>query len=165
MGPSDQVRIETQAFLGEALYAAGHFDEAVKVYRQYLNARPDDVGALNVLGISFLAIGKPDEAIATFTRAVTVDPGDGMSQRNLGNALFDLREFDKAAAHAEQAVRLRVDDAGAWDLLGRVSAVRGNLLDAQADFERALRIDPGFGEAKEHLQAVKKLLARGPTPK
>jgi len=157
MNPSSQIRTETQIFLGEALYAVGRCDEAVTVYAEYLRARPDDVAALNVLGICYLALNKPDDAIGRFTRAVSIDPADGVSQRNLANALFDRGDADAAAAHAEQAARLRVDDPGAWDLLGRVSAVRGNLQDAQADFERALQIDPGFAEAREHLQALGKL--------
>jgi tetratricopeptide (TPR) repeat protein len=116
-----------------------------------------------VLGICLLALERPDEAIETFTRAVNVDPENGVTRRNLGNALFDRGDNDAAAVHAEEGVRLRIDDPGAWDLLGRVSAVKGDLPAAQADFARALRLDPNFSEAREHLQAVEKLLARSAT--
>ena len=161
MNPSDQVRVETQMFLGEALYRARRFDEAVTSYTEYLKARPNDVDALNVLGICFLALDRGNEAIAMFTRAVSIDSENGMSQRNLGNALFDSGDIDGAAVHAREAARLRIDDPGAWDLLGRVSAVQGDVQDARADFARALRIDPGFSEATEHLQALNNRLVRG----
>ena len=157
MNPSDHIRIETQMFLGEALSVAGRCEEAVTALTEYLTARPDDVAALNVLGICYLALDRPDDAVGKFTRAVTIDPADGVSQRNLANALFDRGDADAAAPHAEQAARLRVNDPDAWDLLGRVSAVRGHLQDAQAHFERALQIDPGFTDARQHLQALGKL--------
>jgi len=162
MNPSEQTRIGTQLLLGEALYSAGRYAEAVTVYTEYLRARPGNADALNVLGICLLALEKPDEAIEVFTRAVNVDPENGVSRRNLGNALFDRGDNDAAAVHAEEAARLRIDDPGAWDLLGRVAAVKGDLPAAQADFARALRLDPNFSEAREHLQAVEQLLARRP---
>ena len=162
MNPSDQIRIDTQLYLGEALYYAGRYAEAAAAYSEHLKARPGNADALNVLGICLLALDKPDEAIGAFTRAVSIDPGNGVSRRNLGNALFDRGDMDGAAVHAEEATRLRIDDPGAWDLLGRVSAVKGNLTAAQADFSRALRLDPNFSDAREHLQAVEKLLFRLP---
>ena len=159
MNPSEQVHASTLALLGEALYGAGRYAEAAAAYTEHLKARPGNVDALNVLGICLLALEMPDEAIATFTRAVNVDPENGVSRRNLANALFDHGDVDAAAVHAEEATRLRIDDPGAWDLLGRIAAVKGNLPAAQADFARALRLDPNFSEAREHLQAVEKLLA------
>jgi len=162
MNPSGQMRIDTQALLGEALYNQGRFAEAAAAYSEHLKGQPGNVDALNVLGICLLALERQDEAIGTFTRAVNIDPENGISRRNLGNALFDAGAIDAAAVHAEEATRLRIDDPGAWDLLGRVSAVKGDLRAAQDDFARALRLDPNFSDAKEHLQAVEQLLLRRP---
>jgi tetratricopeptide (TPR) repeat protein len=159
MNPSSEMRIATQASLGEALYRVERFGEAAAVYSEYVKARPDDVNALNFLGISLLALDRQDEAIGVFTRAITVDPENGATHRNLANALFDRGDVDGAARHAAEATRLRIDDPAAWDLLGRVSAIQGNLEAARVDFAHALRIDPASSEAQEHLRAVERLLA------
>ncbi len=88
-----------------------------------------------------------------------MEPTDSSGQRNLANALFDTGDPNGAVAHAEIAVRLRPDDPGAHDVLGRALAVLGRVVDAERAFERALDVDPSHAEAREHLEAIRRLRA------
>lgn len=149
--------LTVRRLLADALYAHEAFDEAIGQYRAYLQARPNDVDALGNLGISLVAAEKMDEAIAVFHRAVEIAPDNGAAQRNLANAFFDTRDIQQAEIHARQAVAFRPDDPAAHDVLGRALALQGKTAEAAAAFERALQIDPGYAEARDHLERIRRL--------
>jgi tetratricopeptide (TPR) repeat protein len=84
-------------------------------------------------------------------------------QRDCNRAFREY--FDKAqtAADREQAITLYrgglalcPDDEIAHYELGRVLAERGRYAEAESEFEAALKINPGFVEAKRELEAVRK---------
>jgi Flp pilus assembly protein TadD len=87
---------------------------------------------------------------------------------------LDNRDFGGAALHAQRAVTLRPDDPVVHDLLGLALAPQGKLDEAEAQFRRALEIDPTDGEVRGHLAAVLRLRgssarvppkADGPSPR
>jgi Flp pilus assembly protein TadD len=47
----------------------------------------------------------------------------------------------------------------AHDLLGRILAVQGQLAEARAQFERALKIEPDYDDARENLVKLQRLQA------
>ena len=55
----------------------------------------------------------------------------------------------------EQALRLNPDNADAHNDLGKVFAIRGNLVQAVAHFERALRLNPNHAEAQKNLKRAR----------
>jgi tetratricopeptide (TPR) repeat protein len=148
--------VDARRLLATALFSAGLYDRAAAHYQVYLTARADDVDALTNFGIALVAAGRNDEAVLQFDRAVALDPENGRSRRNLANALVDAKRYDEAAVHAARAVSLRSDDPAALDLLGRVLAYQGKLAEAVSAFERALEVDPGYQEAREHLAALRR---------
>jgi len=73
--------------------------------------------------------------------------------------------FDKAqlSTHRDQAISLYrqglaicPDDDVAHYELGRALADAGNVAEAEKEFEAALRINPGFADARKQLDAVRK---------
>ena len=154
MNPSAEQVIETHLVLANALYTMKSYDEASNHYRQFVQARPDHVGALSRLGITLMATGQIPDAISAFRRAAEINPQDGAVQQNLANALFDARNVDAAAEPARRAVALRPDDPVAHDLLGQILAEQGQLTAAIAEFQRALTIDSNAADAREHLAQV-----------
>ena len=67
------------------------FEEAASHFREYLEARPDDVSAMASLGIALVASGKTDEAISVFRRAVEVDPEDEAAFQKPIKDLYDAQ--------------------------------------------------------------------------
>jgi tetratricopeptide (TPR) repeat protein len=116
---------------GDGLVDEGRFAEAIEVYQQVLEARPDDARAHYRL------------ARAAVYRADALPGGDDDAKE----ALFDL-----AASHATRASRLAPDDADAHfevaRALGRLAQYRGvlaslNLASRVASaLDRALELDP-----------------------
>jgi protein O-mannosyl-transferase len=75
--------------LTDTLFNAQRFDEAAARYREYLEIRPRDVGALINLGVSLAQINRTAEAIAAFQRALEIDPGNASARQNLAIARAD----------------------------------------------------------------------------
>ena len=81
---------------GQALVAAGQFQEAVKVCRLGLLGRPTTVEGRVVLGQALLALKRYDEVLAEMRVALELDHSSVPAQVLKGEAL--LRKGDTAAA-------------------------------------------------------------------
>jgi len=146
--------LEAMKLLADAQFGQQLFTEAIVSYRKYLERNPSDADALNHLGIALAATDSLDEAIATFMRALELDRNNWQTERNLATALLDRRDAASAVQHAERAVTLNAGDAMSRDLYGRALAIQGRFDEAKKQFEAAVRIDPSFQEAREHLRVV-----------
>ena len=86
---------------------------------------------------------------------IAADPADDTRLDFLAAEYHQLEMFDQAAEIAEQIVRIRPRDArarlflGVYHLLYKVDLAR-----ARADFNQALKLRPGYPEAKSFLQLV-----------
>ena len=123
-------------------------------YKEYLAARPGNTTAVMRRGIALLGTESVDEALTEFRRAATLEPRNARAQWYLTIILLSRREVAAAAEHAVKFVALAPDDPEAHDLLGRVWASQGKLDAAQAQFEKALQLNPGYEDAREHLKAI-----------
>ncbi|MEO0325586.1 MAG: tetratricopeptide repeat protein [Myxococcota bacterium] len=69
----------------------------------------------------------------------------------LGREHYDKREFDKADHYLGQVVERDIAFADVHNMLGVIRHDRGQLVEAQAAFERALAINPKYTEAALNL--------------
>jgi Tfp pilus assembly protein PilF len=69
--------------------AAKHFQEAIKIFPEYL-------AALNRLGEQYRMMNKPDEAEQTFEKAIGVNSRYALPHINLGMLLVDQKRYDEA---------------------------------------------------------------------
>jgi tetratricopeptide (TPR) repeat protein len=108
-------------------------------------------------------IKQQDEEIARQRKEIEAIKSQEQQQRDCNRAFREY--FDKAqnTADREQAVTLYrdglalcPDDEIAHYELGRVLAERSRYAEAETEFEAALKINPGFIEAKRQLDAVRK---------
>jgi len=108
---------------GQALVAAGQFQEAVKVCRLGLLGRPTTVDGRVVLGQALLALKRYDEVLAEMRVALELDHGSVSAQILKGEAL--LRKGDTAAAvETLHAARLEAPgEARIMQLLGEAEHV------------------------------------------
>ncbi len=79
----------TAVFLLGVHYALGlkNYQEAKECFSDCLHRRPDDVGALNDLGLACLMLGKHSEALKNFRSAVAVAPRSAEVAHNLRRIL------------------------------------------------------------------------------
>jgi tetratricopeptide (TPR) repeat protein len=153
---TDPANLPAHLLFGNALFAGGSFAEAVTHYNAYLRRQPNDATALARFGVSLAATNHPDEALQALRRAVVVDAGNEEAQQDLANGLLDHNLVDEGADHAARAVALAPNEAAAHDALGRARALQGRRDDAAAEFEEALRLDPRYAPAREHLSRVQR---------
>jgi len=83
--------------LGYSLMAAGQFEDAVPVWRDYVKAQPEDLDGQANLGNCLLGLKKYSEAAAAFAMAAKNEHDRGNMQAKLASAYLLAGERDKAA--------------------------------------------------------------------
>jgi predicted O-linked N-acetylglucosamine transferase (SPINDLY family) len=138
-------------------------DEAYQWYRRALEARPDHVPSLNMMGLLADQCGQPDEALVLLERAVTIDPGQTPVWVNLGRLHERMGHREKAITAYAQAVRVSPGHALAWYLLGMALRGPGGASECgpptdsnpspevEHCLDQARRLDPGLADAHYHL--------------
>jgi len=93
---------------------------AVRLFEQAVEARPDNVSALNNLGAVALAEGDEARAVEYFTKALKVNPYHHSAHANLGVIMEHRGRYREAAAHYRAALRTQ---PGAENILKRLEAL------------------------------------------
>jgi len=137
--------------LGNALLAAGHVEDAVRVLRQATILEPGMAEAHNNLGAAYRAAGRTGDAIAELRRSVALDPSRAGVHYNLAVALRATGRLDEAAHELEETVRLDHSNAVAHDELGAVHLARGRLPEAVRELREATRLAPSSAGAHHRL--------------
>ena len=132
---------------GYILAQLGRHEEAIRDFRQALDADPQLADAHNNLGVSLQASGHSEEAIESFSRAVAIQPAYADAWNNKGLACQALGRFTEALDAHRQAVE---SDPQHENALAELAATleRGNqVVEAREIAERALEINPGQRKA------------------
>jgi tetratricopeptide (TPR) repeat protein len=135
--------IETN--LGEACYAAGDAEEAVRHYRAAIAADPRCSLAHYDLGNYFLDRDRPAESVPEFKAAIVSAESrqtEEYAEGNLGTAYLLLGE--NALAESAFSAALRIEPLTQPALIGRGQALyrQGRYAEAEADFARAIEVRP-----------------------
>jgi predicted O-linked N-acetylglucosamine transferase (SPINDLY family) len=143
--------------VGEALatalrhHQAGRLHEAEPIYQQILQADPNHVDALHLLGVLANQKGDHSRAIASIARAIRLDGSQAAFHNNLGNALRSQGQLAEAIASYQRALQLRPNYPEGHNNLGLALAEQGQLAEAIASYQRALQHRPNFAEAHNNL--------------
>ncbi|MGO9809862.1 MAG: tetratricopeptide repeat protein [Isosphaeraceae bacterium] len=132
-------------------HQSGRLQAAEQIYRQILQAEPNDVDALHLLGVIAHQVGKLDEAVACYRRALVLKPDYVDALGNLGLALNDQRKLDEAVACYRRALVLRPGHVDAHNNLGNTLNALGKLDEAITCYRRALELKPDYAEAHNNL--------------
>jgi arylsulfatase A-like enzyme/cytochrome c-type biogenesis protein CcmH/NrfG len=108
--------------LAFALRDLGRDAEAIGHYEDALRLRPDYVDALNSLGLALARAGRFGDAIARYDEALRIQPDNPQVHNNLGNALRQTGRLAAAIGHYEQALRFKPDSVSALSNLALIRA-------------------------------------------
>lgn len=144
LGPQ---QAEIQVNLGNALAAAGLYEDAVLSFDRALLLNPEHAGCWNNRGHALLTLGKYEKALLSFDRALRIQPNHVRACNNRGTALLRLQRFDAALAAFEQACQLAPDYAEAWCNVGIAQVALRNGDAGLAAFNRALDLTPDLFDA------------------
>ncbi|MEO1204444.1 MAG: tetratricopeptide repeat protein, partial [Pseudomonadota bacterium] len=115
--------------------------EAIRLYRDAIEAQPDSALAHSRLAGALLYGGDVDAAEAPIFRALTLDPGLSAVQETLGR-FFWLRGLPGAGAAWRRAVELNPNNADALQSYGYWYWMQGNKEGPEDYFRRAQQLDP-----------------------
>jgi len=139
---------------GHAQHQAGRLLEAGALYRQALEAAPDNPDALHLLGVLELQAGDPAAAAAFIGRAAQAHPEFADAHANLGYALIKLRRFEEAESSLRRALSLNPQHALAANNLGNALMALDRTGEAIAAYREAVRLDPKYADAHFNLGAA-----------
>jgi Flp pilus assembly protein TadD len=93
----DPKNVEQRVLLGNILYDAGKFDQAVPYYEQALKLDPNNTDVMVDLGVCYRNEKRSDDALAMFNRALKVDPAKKQALFNVA-IVYGIDKKDKAKA-------------------------------------------------------------------
>ena len=104
---------------------AGRIDDALEFFKGRLEANPDDVTALNMVGAIFCIKDDPESSISYFERALQRSPEFVPARKNLAIAEFDLGRYASAEANLRQLLAVPEAREQASLFLGMISSESG----------------------------------------
>jgi tetratricopeptide (TPR) repeat protein len=144
----------TLAGRGELAQARHHFEEAVRI-------RPDFIDARSNLCTGAVLEGRFEEAREHCERTLALSPDRASAHFGLGMVFQHDGDLARSRASFERALRSRPDYPEARVNLGLVLSREGKAAEARDQFEEALRRRPGYLGAEI---ALARLLALCPFP-
>ncbi len=129
-----------------ARHEARDLDAAEQLYREILQADPNQAEVLSLLGLILQDRGQVEEATALLSRAIEIAPEYPEAYANLARGLSFRRDSAGAVAAARRATELDPDLGEGWLQLGRALLDLNNHHEAVAALRNASRHfadDPG----------------------
>ncbi len=104
------------------IYTSSHQqEEAIKVYKDIINRRPEFVSSYNGLGEAYLLANKQNEAITLFKDVIRMDDNSVHARLNLATLLFKQGFSEKAKNVIEKVVEIDPENRTALNLLGTIN--------------------------------------------
>ena len=141
---------------GNFQQAATHFQEAVKIYPEYLAARND-------LGAQYLKLKQVDEAEKHFQIVLQNDPKNFNAKFNMGLVQVERRNYEEAISLLQQAVAIDSTRPVARLWIGIAKLEMGEIEIAEAELTRAL-IMGGDECVAAHYHLARIYMTRGDRP-
>jgi tetratricopeptide (TPR) repeat protein len=149
-----QPNIQQSLALAVAHHQAGRLAEAEGLYRQIMEAAPDQPFAAYMLGVMAHEAGNDESAAELLSKALAIKPDLIEAHNALALALRALGRPDDARACCQKALALRPDYVGALNTLGLVLHDLGRLAEAAETFNKGLAINPDFADSHSNLGLV-----------
>jgi len=142
--PIDVPRTVHQAL---ELHHQGRIAEAEQLYATVLAVRPDNIDALQMLGVIKLARGELATALRLVAAAMQLRPKSPQILLNYGLVLNAMNRPQEALASFDEALKLKGRFAEALNNRGAVLVTLERHAEALENFKRAIAIKPDYAEA------------------
>jgi predicted CXXCH cytochrome family protein len=141
--------------------AAGQTDRAQAALREALRVDPYDAAAWDLAGRALAGKREFPEALYDFEKAIRHRPNFAPHLYDYALTLASAGEVDRAQESAAAAAKADPKLAEPHALLGRLLASKRQLPEAAREYEEAVRLRPGFAQARLDLASV--FVAQGDT--
>ena len=107
---SDPKNVRANVELGNRLYDAARYAEAIPYYQQAFTLDPKNVNVSTDLATALFYAGRPDEALSQFDKSLAIDPKHGQTLFNVGIVRRDGKQDPKGAIAAWERLLASVPD-------------------------------------------------------
>ena len=142
-----------------AQHQAGNLLQAELLYKQVLQATPNQPDALHLLGLIAKQKGDLKTAAQLMRKALSHNPNYVEAYVNLGATLQEQNNLSEAADCYRKAIALRPNYAEVHSNLGVVLKAQEHLHESAECFVRALELNPSSVETFANLDALLKEIA------
>lgn len=137
--------------IGLEHHQRGDLIRAEAIYRQVLEADPENPDALHLLGVIAYQAGKNELSVELIRRAISFNPAVPDFYNNLGNSLRLLAKLDEAVAAFRSALNLSPRFVEARHNLGLALRDQGRTEEAIRCFRKALKLQPDLPDLHNSL--------------
>jgi len=128
--------------LGDHYRQRGCLAQALALYRQAVNLKPDSVRAVFKTAMTLQLAGKSEAAAKAYRQCLVRDPSLATAWNNLGGILKDAAAYEQALVCFSRAVALDPNLAQAHFNLGYLFEKAGRIAEALGSYENALALEP-----------------------
>ena len=125
------------------LLEAGKAEEAIPIYRELVQALPNNPGLMMNLGLALDMAGRKREAVREYERVLKLDPQHVPALLLLGTAYVELGEPAKAVPPLEKVLRAQPGNLDAQEVLGEALFALGRPGEAAKHFRSLAERDEG----------------------
>lgn len=136
------------------LQQSGAYTEAERLYRQILEASPENVNVWNMLGLIAQAKGLHEQATECFYQAINGAPQHFPLYFNLAISFTAMEKYTEAIDAYQKVLSINPHLKEAHIGLGNIYWQTGDLSAAKAAYEQALKIDTDDITAKVNLAEI-----------
>lgn len=142
--------------LGTEYMRLGKLNVALEKLLKAIELDPKNVEAHDSVAVLYEKLKQYPEAREHFAAAIKLRPESPSTLNNFGRFLCDRGEYDEAIAHLQQAMELPLNDNKWYALtnMGRCELLRGNQDVAEANFRKALDLQPKYAPALLEMQRI-----------
>ncbi len=112
------------------------FQAAIRSLTAELQQHPQNLNALNLLGIALTGSGQPQKAAAKFAQALAVNPRFYPARKNLAINEFDMKRFAEAELQFNRVLKDAPGDEITHVYLGEISFEKKDLAAAAKQYEK-----------------------------
>ena len=106
---------------------AGDWDNAIKLNKSLLEEAPDDVAALNRMGLAYSIIGNSKDAKASFEKVLTIDPLNSIALKNLKKLKSDSPKSDDSPIFI-QVNNIFIEETGKTKVVELINLAQAEIL-------------------------------------
>ncbi|MBF0382208.1 MAG: tetratricopeptide repeat protein [Magnetococcales bacterium] len=156
--PEPIVNIDAQAIFQQAIQShnANRLDDAIPLYRKYLQLQPENQFAHSNLGVALQSTGELEGAISCYQKAIAINPEYADVHNNLAVAFLEQKRLDEASQSLQKAILLKPDYIDAYNNFGNTLKEQGKLEEAITAYQKVISLNPNYAEAYSNLGNIYK---------
>lgn len=107
---------------------AGDWDNAIKLNKSLLEEKPDDVAALNRMGLAYSVVGNSKDAKDSFEKVLTIDPLNSIALKNIKRLKSDSSKSDDESPIFIQVNNIFIEETGKTKIVELINLAQAEIL-------------------------------------